>query len=52
MISVFCAYPQSGFTEDINVSIKNICGAHTKMITAAEKPFTDLTYRRLEKKND
>jgi hypothetical protein len=42
---LFCAYPKSGFTEDINVSIGNICGAHSKVITASDRPLTHLSYR-------
>ncbi len=30
---LFCAYPQSGFTQDAHESIKHICGAHSKMIS-------------------
>lgn len=41
---LFCAYPRSGFTDDINVSIKGICGAHSKIITARERPLTELAY--------
>jgi hypothetical protein len=41
---LFCAYPKSGFTEDINISMKNICGAHSKVITASNKPLTELSY--------
>ncbi len=32
-LSLFCAYPKSGFTQDINNSINHICGCHTRMIT-------------------
>jgi hypothetical protein len=42
---LFCAYPKSGFTEDINVSIRSICGAHSKVITANNKPLTELSYK-------
>jgi hypothetical protein len=44
---LFCAYPKSGFTQDINASIRNICGAHSKMVTGTEKPLTELLYKNL-----
>jgi hypothetical protein len=31
--SLFCAYPKSGFTEDPLVSINQICGCHSKLIS-------------------
>ena len=30
--SLFCAYPKSGFTEDSDVSLREICAAHSKVI--------------------
>jgi hypothetical protein len=30
--SLFCAYPKSGFTGDIAVSLQNICAAHTRVL--------------------
>ena len=42
---LFCAYPQSGFTEDAAESIMHICSAHTKMITHGEKGTTDIFYK-------
>jgi hypothetical protein len=30
--SLFCAYPKSGFTGDPNVSLQNICAAHTRIV--------------------
>ena len=30
--SLFCAYPRSGFTQDAEVSIKEICAAHSRVI--------------------
>lgn len=44
---LFCAYPKSGFTEDINTSIMNICGCHSKMISGSEKQLTEVTYKEL-----
>lgn len=44
---LFCAYPKSGFTEDINTSIMHICGSHSKMISGSEKQLTEVTYKEL-----
>ena len=30
--SLFCAYPKSGFTQDTDASIREICAAHSKVI--------------------
>jgi len=42
---LFCAYPKSGFTEDIHTSIEHICSSHSKMIAATEKPLTEILFR-------
>jgi len=34
--SVYCAYPKSGFTEDANESLANICACHSKRIAGAK----------------
>ncbi|MDB5198877.1 MAG: hypothetical protein JWO92_840 [Chitinophagaceae bacterium] len=44
---LFCAYPKSGFTQDINDSIMNICGCHTKMIEGSERQLTEIVYTNL-----
>jgi len=44
---LFCAYPKSGFTGDINDSISHICGTHSKMISGQEKQLTEVTYTDL-----
>ncbi len=31
---LFCAYPKSGFTDDADASLREICEAHTKVIFA------------------
>ena len=31
-LSLFCAYPRIGFTQDADASIKEICAAHSKVI--------------------
>ena len=30
--SLFCAYPRSGFTEDAEVSMKEICATHSQVV--------------------
>jgi hypothetical protein len=47
---LFCAYPKTGFTQDINESIMSICGCHTKMIEGSEKQLTEVVYANLPKK--
>lgn len=42
---LFCAYPKSGFTNDMNKSINDICGCHTKMIDGTEQSLTHVLYR-------
>ncbi len=44
---LFCAYPKSGFTGNINESIMHICGTHSKMISGSEKQLTEITYKNL-----
>jgi hypothetical protein len=45
-LSLFCAYPKSGFTRDINSSINQICGCHSKMITNS-KLVDEILYRNI-----
>jgi hypothetical protein len=42
---LFCAYPESGFTQDAAESVMHICSAHTKMITSVTKGKTDVFYK-------
>jgi MEDS: MEthanogen/methylotroph, DcmR Sensory domain len=44
---LFCAYPKTGFTGDMTDSIKDICCAHSKMISGSEKQLTEIFYTRL-----
>lgn len=44
---LFCAYPKSGFTQDMNDSIMNICDCHTRMIDGSEKQLTEVVYTNL-----
>jgi hypothetical protein len=46
---LFCAYPESGFTQDAAESVMHICSAHTKMITGVEKGKTDVYYKPVER---
>jgi hypothetical protein len=48
--SLFCAYPQSGFTQDAAESVLHICSAHTKMIAGAKEGKTDIFYKAVEQK--
>jgi MEDS: MEthanogen/methylotroph, DcmR Sensory domain len=48
---LFCAYPESGFTQDAAESVMHICSAHTKMITAVAKGKTDVLYKPVERKH-
>lgn len=45
-LSLFCAYPKSGFTQDINSSINQICGCHARMITNS-KSADEILYRNI-----
>ena len=45
-LSLFCAYPKSGFTKDINDSFNHICGSHSKIITST-KPYTEILYKEI-----
>ena len=45
-LSLFSAYPKSGFTQDINSSINQICGCHTRMINNS-KSFDEILYRNI-----
>jgi hypothetical protein len=44
-LCLFCAYPKSGFTGDINDSFQHICSAHSIMIEGAQQQLTDIFYR-------
>lgn len=47
---LFCAYPQSGFTQDASESVMHICGAHSKMIAGITKGKTDIFYKDIHEK--
>lgn len=42
---LFCAYPKTGFTEDMNTSIMDICGCHSRVLDGIESSVTEITYR-------
>jgi hypothetical protein len=44
-LSLFCAYPKSGFTQDINESLEDICNCHSKMISGTTKSLTQVLYK-------
>lgn len=46
---LFCAYPQSGFTQDAIESVTHICRAHSKMITGVSQSRTEVFYKSIEK---
>ena len=46
---LFCAYPQSGFTQDASESVMHLCGAHSKMIGGVGQSKTEVFYKVIEK---
>jgi hypothetical protein len=44
---LFCAYPQSGFTEDPNTSMMHICETHSKVIRMVEEHTNEIVYRNV-----
>ena len=49
-LSLFCAYPKSGFTENINDSMKGICDCHSKMIHGEQRQLTQVVYTNVLQK--
>jgi hypothetical protein len=45
-LSLFCAYPKSGFTQNINESISAICECHSKMIEGTKRSLTQVLFRK------
>jgi hypothetical protein len=43
--TLFCAYPKSGFTQDMNESMINICGCHSKMIDGSRMAMKEVFYK-------
>jgi hypothetical protein len=50
LFCLFCAYPKSGFSNDINTSLNYICSAHSKIVTPLREGSTELLYSRLRHK--
>lgn len=49
---LFCAYPQSGFTQDASDSLLHICSAHSKMVaTGKERGMNDIYYKPVLQKS-
>jgi len=46
---LFCAYPQSGFTQDASESVVHICQAHSKMIAGVSQSQTEVFYKSVNK---
>jgi hypothetical protein len=42
---LFCAYPKSGFTQNIEASIGHICSAHTRIISGHHRSASQVFYR-------
>ncbi len=42
---LFCAYPKSGFTDDMSDSLNNICSAHAKIIKGSQKHLSEIFYK-------
>jgi hypothetical protein len=46
-LSLFCAYPKSGFKTDIGQSITGICKCHSKIIHGINSSFSEVLYRNV-----
>jgi len=46
---LFCAYPQSGFTQDAGESVAHICQAHSKLIAGVNQSRTEVFYKSVDK---
>ena len=46
---LFCAYPQSGFTQDAGESVAHICQAHSKLIAGVNQSQTEVFYKAVDK---
>lgn len=44
-LSLFCAYPQSGFTQNANESLRHICSAHSRIIHHAGQGEREILYK-------
>lgn len=48
---IFCAYPKTGFTEQLSDSMEHICSAHSKMIHGVLPQLTEIFYKDTLQKN-
>lgn len=46
--TLYCAYPKTGFTQDANDSLNNICDTHSKVIDGQAHPTTEIYYRTIK----
>ena len=44
-LSLFCAYPKSGFTQDLRLSLQCICDSHSMVIAGDKMPSTEVYYK-------
>jgi hypothetical protein len=47
---LFCAYPKTGFTQDIELSIGHICSTHSMQISGNENSKTEIFYKNAQRK--
>jgi MEDS: MEthanogen/methylotroph, DcmR Sensory domain len=52
LMSVFCAYPRSGFTGDVRHDIMHICGSHHKVIANSGTSQSELLFNPISKVDD
>lgn len=45
--SLYCAYPQNGFTQNASDSLESICKAHSKIIDGQSRPSTEIYYKHV-----
>lgn len=43
---LFCAYPKTGFTQNVHESIGHICSMHTKLLAGDHKSTKEVFYQR------
>jgi hypothetical protein len=47
-LTLFCAYPKVGFTNDINNAMQTLCACHSKIINGSETQSTEVMYSEVE----
>lgn len=43
-LTLFCAYPKVGFTDDLINGMQTLCASHSKIISGTETPLTEVLY--------